>query len=344
MLVRWLNRRGYGAERVAVVGWDEAALRLVSKLRRQHALIVCGYVGANSHTPDLQALDLPYLGSLDEVGNVIEAHKLSRLVCQDRIGSSRERLVRLAETCQAAGASLDLVPDFFKFIPHRIHLTDLAGTPLVNVRSFEMSPWDSFVKRLVDIAIAAVALVLLAPACVVIAILLALESPGGAMYRQTRIGRDGRSFTLLKFRSMHVDAHQRRLELRDLNERDGPLFKIRNDPRLTRIGRFIRRYSLDELPQLVNVVRGEMSLVGPRPLPCEDLQKVDAERYGYWLGQRLRVLPGLTGLWQVSGRSDLSFEEMVELDIYYLENWSLTLDFEILLRTTTEVVTGRGAC
>ena len=340
--LRWLTRQGYGSERVAVVGWEEAARRLAAKIERQPALVFCGYIGLDSSSSGAVPADTLYLGSLDEIEKLIERHQLTRLVCQDHV-RSRERLVRLAEVCQAAGASLDVVPDFFEFLPRRIQLTELGGIPLVNIRSLEMSRWDRLVKRVVDVAVAVTLLAILAPALAVIALVLLIESPGGAIYRQTRIGKDGRPFTVLKFRSMRADADARRATLLELNEREGALFKIRLDPRLTRSGRVIRRYSLDELPQLVNVVRGEMSLVGPRPLPVKDLEKLDMERYGYWFGQRLRVLPGITGLWQVSGRSELSFEEMVELDIYYIESWSLTLDCEILLRTVTEVASGRGA-
>jgi exopolysaccharide biosynthesis polyprenyl glycosylphosphotransferase len=341
-ILRWLSRQGYGIERVAVGGSPDSVRRIAAKLAHQPAVIVCGYISLGADSPGALSFDLPYLGGLGDLGELVEKHQLTRVVCEDRI-RNREQLVRLAEGCHAAGASLEVVPDFFTFIPHRMRLTDLGGLPLIVVRAIGISWWDGLIKRLVDIMLAGVILVVLAPLFLVLAGLIAWESTGGVIYRQTRIGKNGRRFTLLKFRSMHAGAEQLRATLAPLNDGDGLLFKMREDPRLTRVGRFTRRYSLDELPQLVNVLRGDMSLTGPRPLPAEDLQKVDLTRYGYWFQQRLRILPGLTGIWQVSGRSELTFEEMVELDIYYMENWSLTLDFEILLRTVSEVLSGRGA-
>jgi lipopolysaccharide/colanic/teichoic acid biosynthesis glycosyltransferase len=176
------------------------------------------------------------------------------------------------------------------------------------------------------------------PICAVIALAIRLESVGPIFYKQVRIGKNGNPFNCYKFRSMVVDADLRRDELGCINEASGPLFKVRKDPRLTRVGRFIRRYSLDELPQLFNVLRGDMSIIGPRPnLPKE------VEQYQEWHKKRLSVTPGITGLWQVSGRSDLTFDEMVLLDIYYVENWSLGLDLNILLRSIPAVIFGKGA-
>lgn len=339
-LLRGLSRQGYGIERVAIVSRNDSVRRLVAKLRRQPGVTLCGIIGVDE--PGVPDIDLPYLGALGEVAELIEKYQMTRLLCEDRV-LSREQLVRLAEICDARGASLEVVPDFFQFVPHRMQLTDLGGIPLVGVQSFALSRWDLSVKRLLDILLAGAGLAVLWPVFLVLTVLIALESPGGVFYRQIRIGKDGRRFTLLKFRSMAEGADRWRDELSPLNEREGVLFKIRKDPRVTRVGRVIRRYSLDELPQLVNILRGDMSLVGPRPLPAEDLQHVDMARYGYWFEQRLRVRPGLTGLWQVSGRSELSFEEMVELDIFYMENRSLSLEFEIMLKTVSEVFRGRGA-
>jgi exopolysaccharide biosynthesis polyprenyl glycosylphosphotransferase len=183
-----------------------------------------------------------------------------------------------------------------------------------------------------------VALLLLSPLLLAIAAAIRLSSPGPALFRQTRVGRNGTTFTVLKFRSMYIDAEERLAELRAVNEKDGVLFKIRDDPRVTRLGRWLRRYSLDELPQLCNVLAGQMSLVGPRPpLPSE------VEQYAGDVNRRLVVKPGLTGLWQVSGRSDLSWEESVRIDLRYVENWSLALDAMILWRTIFAVVKSQGA-
>jgi exopolysaccharide biosynthesis polyprenyl glycosylphosphotransferase len=198
--------------------------------------------------------------------------------------------------------------------------------------------WQSFAKRLTDVLGAVVLLILCAPALAVIAFAIRLDSAGPIIYRQRRVGRDGKMFMFLKFRGMVADAEYQLENLQDLNEADGPIFKIRNDPRLTRVGRIIRRLSLDELPQLWNVVCGDMSLVGPRPpLPSE------VERYEEWQIARLSVVPGMTGLWQVRGRSMLDFEAMVRLDLEYIERWSLLLDLQILLLTIPSVLSTAGA-
>jgi len=194
------------------------------------------------------------------------------------------------------------------------------------------------VKRAVDIAASAALLLVLGIPLLAIALAIKLDSKGPVIFRQTRVGKNGKPFTFLKFRSMHTDADQRLAQLMEFNETEGATFKMKNDPRVTRVGRFLRRSSMDELPQLLNILYGHMSLVGPRPgLPRE------VKNYQEWQYRRLSVTPGLTGLWQVSGRSSVSFETMTKLDIYYVENWSLWLDFKILLKTIKAVATGHGA-
>ena len=193
-------------------------------------------------------------------------------------------------------------------------------------------------KRAIDVIVAASGLIVLSPLLMLIALAIKLESPGPVIFRQVRVGKGGRHFTVHKFRSMRETAEQERAALLSQNEASGPLFKMKDDPRRTRVGALIRRLSLDELPQLYNVLLGEMSLVGPRPpLPSE------VEQYQDWHMKRLETWPGITGLWQVSGRSDLSFDEMVLLDIYYVENWSLLLDLQIAFRTIPTLILGTGA-
>ncbi|HLZ70658.1 MAG TPA: sugar transferase [Dehalococcoidia bacterium] len=198
--------------------------------------------------------------------------------------------------------------------------------------------WQRPAKRAMDVVGASILLIVLAPLLLAIALAIKLDSRGPILFRQTRLGKDGRFFSFLKFRSMVADAEARQAELDALNEADGPIFKMKHDPRLTRVGRFIRKTSLDELPQLWNVLRGEMSLVGPRPpVPKE------AARYEAWQHGRLAVKPGMTGLWQVSGRSNVRFSEMVKLDFQYIERWSLWLDLKILLLTVVAVIRTDGA-
>jgi exopolysaccharide biosynthesis polyprenyl glycosylphosphotransferase len=215
---------------------------------------------------------------------------------------------------------------------------DLGGVPMIGVKEISITGWRSFTKRAIDFTIALIGLIILSPLMFLIALAIKLDSPGPVLFRQIRVGKEGRHFVLHKFRSMREGAEEEQQKLTDLNEAEGPVFKIRHDPRCTRLGRFLRRTSLDEIPQLYNVLRGEMSLVGPRPpIPAE------VEQYEEWHKRRLEVSPGMTGLWQVSGRSELTFDEMVLLDIYYIENWSAALDTEIFLRTIPKVIFGNGA-
>jgi exopolysaccharide biosynthesis polyprenyl glycosylphosphotransferase len=213
----------------------------------------------------------------------------------------------------------------------------LGEKPLL---TFSATPDDEWLllKRVIDFTMALVLLVVLSPLFLILAVLVKLTSPGPIFFRQTRCGLGGRKFTLFKFRSMMADADQRREELDALNEVDGPVFKIRNDPRCTPVGRFMRKFSLDELPQLVNIIKGNMSLVGPRPPLPEEVEK-----YERWQRRRLRMQPGLTCLWALEGRSQLSFRRWMELDLEYIDHWSMALDWKILLRTIPIVLLGRGA-
>jgi exopolysaccharide biosynthesis polyprenyl glycosylphosphotransferase len=231
--------------------------------------------------------------------------------------------------------NVKLVSDLGDVFPNTCDLHQIAGRHYIGFRPIANVNW---VKRVTDVALTGVGLFMAWPLFLVIAVLIKLDSSGPVLYRQQRVGKDGRLFDMLKFRSMYRDADRRRADLSAVNEAIGPLFKMRNDPRVTRVGRVMRRTSLDELPQLLNVLRGEMSLVGPRPpIPTE------VEQYEPWQLGRLRAVPGMTGLWQVSGRSEVSFHDMVRLDLHYIRNWSFSLDLEILWRTLPAVIGNRGA-
>jgi len=238
------------------------------------------------------------------------------------------------------GVEAWLLADFFNTQLSQTLLDDLHGRPMLIFRSTPEHSWQALVKEAFDVVAAFVLLMFLLPLFLAAVALIKLSSPGPVLFRQQRSGLNGRPFTMLKFRSMVSDAEQRRHELEALNEMDGPVFKVTDDPRVTPIGRFLRRHSVDELPQLINVLRGEMSLVGPRPLPVDEVRRFDDLAHR----RRLSVKPGMTCLWQVSGRNNVKdFKDWVRLDLEYIDNWSLWLDFKILVRTIPVVFSGTGA-
>jgi exopolysaccharide biosynthesis polyprenyl glycosylphosphotransferase len=244
----------------------------------------------------------------------------------------------ISKVARRTGTELRLTANLPEVLTTRLSVLPIGGVIALSVRSVRLSGPQALAKRLFDIVVSGTVLLLTLPVFLVIAAAIKLSSPGPVFYRQQRIGKQGNPFTLLKFRTM-VDGADVMLDLLvAANEADGPLFKIRNDPRVSRVGRYMRRWSLDELPQLLNVLRGDMSLVGPRPPLAHEVA-----RYEDWQLDRLEVRPGITGLWQVSGRSDLSFSEMVRLDLFYIENWSLAYDMFILIKTIPAVASSRGA-
>ena len=249
-----------------------------------------------------------------------------------------ERLEPLIDRCHKEGIRTRVDLGFFPRTFPRVHLENLRHVPLLTLGSTPNNEFALFAKRAVDLIVSAIALILLSPALLIVAILVRMTSPGPILYRQTRCGLNGRRFTLYKFRSMVANADKLRPDLESFNEIEGPAFKIKNDPRCTPLGRWLRKFSLDELPQLWNVLIGEMSFVGPRPpLPHE------VERYAPWQRRRLRMRPGLTCLWTLEGRNRLNFDSLVQFDLAYIDNWSLWLDLKIFLKTIPHVAIGRGA-
>lgn len=247
---------------------------------------------------------------------------------------------KVIAACELEGVEVWLMADFFKTQISQTSLDDFLGTPMLVFRSAPETSWEVLAKQAIDIAGATFLLLLFSPIMLGAALAVRFSSPGPVFFRQQRCGLNGRPFTMLKFRSMSTDAEQRKHELEKLNEMSGPVFKVSNDPRVTPVGRILRKYSIDEFPQLLNVIRGDMSLVGPRPLPVDEVARFDDLAHR----RRLSVKPGITCLWQVSGRSDLQdFKEWVRLDLEYIDNWSLMLDIKILCRTVPVVLMGSGA-
>jgi exopolysaccharide biosynthesis polyprenyl glycosylphosphotransferase len=245
----------------------------------------------------------------------------------------------IVATCEEQGIIVRVQSATFNLKFARWRSDELDGEPFVTIQSGPSNEWHLVTKRLIDILGSAILLLGLAPIFVIVALLIKLDSPGPVFFTQNRVGLNRRRFRLFKFRTMAESAEQMQHELEHLNEAGGPVFKIRNDPRVTPIGRFLRRFSIDELPQLFNVLKGEMSLVGPRPLPLRDVERINTQ----WHKRRFSMKPGVTCLWQVNGRSDVSFEDWVVMDLEYIDKWSLTLDMKILLQTVPTVLKGSGA-
>lgn len=337
------RRRLAGAcmERTIVVGHTRPVADMMKRLDRKHhhGLEVVAACLPPGVMPEggLSGTNLPLTDALNIV-ETVERYRASVVVvlaCPEMDG---KELRRLSWRLDSTGAQLLVAPALVDVTGPRTSVRLASGLPLLHVEPPEFTGFRWFLKSALDRSAASLGLVVLAPLLLLIAVMIRLEDHGDAIFRQKRVGRHGREFVLLKFRTMQMNAEHQVHDLRGQNESEGVLFKIRKDPRVTRIGRTLRRYSLDELPQLVNVLRGEMSLVGPRPpLPSE------VSAYDPDLRRRLVVRPGLTGLWQVSGRSDLSWEESTYLDLHYVENWTPAMDLMILLKTARAVVAARGA-
>jgi len=335
----WLRRRGVGIRHVLLVGAGEVS-RMIMRVLLAKPDLGFDAVGFLDDNPEKGKKNLgPFsaLGSIDNLDQVFSEYGVDEVIITLPWQYHR-RIMSVLNQCTRLNVRARVVPDVLQLSLDQVDVEVLDGIPLLGVKPVSISGSRLAIKRTIDLAITTVGMIVLLPIMALVALAIKLDSSGPAIFVQKRIGKNGNSFNTFKFRSMVLEAENLREDLADFNEADGPLFKMRDDPRLTRTGRWIRRFSLDELPQIFNVLRGEMSLVGPRPALPEE---VDA--YESWHRKRLEVTPGLTGMWQVSGRSNLSFDEMVMLDIYYVENWSPFLDLSILLRTIPKVLSGEGA-
>lgn len=335
-----LRSRGQCTKRVIVVGRGGAALELLGRLRRQHGAgldVVAMCVTPDDRSRVARVSGLP-VGGLDDVTSLAAELGADTIAVTSASETAAEYLRRLSWQLEGSRIELLVAPGLIEVAGPRLHIRPFEGLPLLSIEQPRFEGWQRVVKGGVDRGLAALAVLVLAPVLVAIGLAVRVSSPGPVLYRQERVGLNGKTFTMLKFRSMVVDAEQRLGEIRAANISDGLLFKLREDPRVTPVGRWLRRLSLDELPQLLNVLGGSMSLVGPRPpLPTE------VARYEPEVRRRLLVKPGLTGLWQISGRSDLPWEEAVRLDLRYVENWSLGLDVLIMAKTCRAVLTSAGA-
>ena len=325
-----------GLERRAVlVGEGSNVSRLHLALGQARGDVEYRFLGAIA--PSQDGVDVPVLGSFDDLPRVLETYDVDELIVTDSDLDSAQ-LLTLSDEAHRSGAKVRIAAKTTEVLTQRIEYVPGQGVPLFELRPPTFAGADWVVKRGFDIVVSTLVVVLGLPLWLVVALAVKLSSAGPVFYRDRRIGLGEREFGMLKFRTMVADAPELQRELERANEVGGALFKIRDDPRVTRIGRVLRRFSLDEAPQVLNVLRGEMSLVGPRPLPVRDYRLLeDSHR------QRYRVLPGMTGLWQISGRSSLGFDDLVRLDFYYLENWSIWLDITILAKTVPAVLSHEGA-
>jgi exopolysaccharide biosynthesis polyprenyl glycosylphosphotransferase len=332
-----LNTRAVTSQVTLIVGINDEGRALARTLRRRPWMGYrpCGFVEVSPS--GLDSMDgLPVLGTVEDIGQISASHAVGSVIVAGTAAGGPT--LQLIDSALGAGVVVRVSPGLANLGAARIVLEPIDGMALFSLRRHRFSRRQRWVKRCLDLAVTSIALVVAAPFMLAIALVIRLTTHGPVLFRQRRVGYQEREFTILKFRTMIVGADAQRSGLDAGNDADGLLFKMRRDPRVTRVGRFLRRTSLDELPQLFNVLRGDMSLVGPRPaLPEEAMRYAESQR------GRLRVKPGVTGLWQVNGRHDLAFEDYVRYDLFYVENWSITMDLYILAKTVPALLGGRGS-
>ena len=333
-----LYRLGFGETRLLVVGSGRLGKMIMQHIAANPNLgySIVGFLHDMDSPPgDFGRFKM--LGTLEDLGMVIRSMQVDEVIIA-LPAHLHQQGIRAVRLCDRWGTSFKLVPDLYELSLSRIDMEAVEGIPLLGIKQASLSSFQKAITRIIDITVAVLIIILGLPFWICIALAIRLTSPGEVIYKQTRIGLNGRPFKVYKFRSMYKNADQVLDALLSHNEAQGPLFKIKDDPRITPVGRFLRNTSFDEIPQLINVIKGEMSLVGPRPALPQEVAQYDELQRG-----RLAVKPGMTGLWQVRGRSNISFDEGVLMDLYYIENWSLRLYFQTLLRTIPVVIFGRGA-
>jgi exopolysaccharide biosynthesis polyprenyl glycosylphosphotransferase len=333
-----LRSRGIGVQRALVVGGGEVGLAVLRNMlgRKELGLVPVGYIDDSETGVDIGRVKA--LGKLDHLRDILRDERVDMVVIT-LPWTQRDRIMQLMNTSRKAGVEVNLIPDVFELNLRQVQVDQLEGIPLLRVTGdvpFKSS--NRLVKRFIDLLLVILSAPVWAITFAAVALAIKLEDGGDAFYSQKRVGENGKPFQIIKFRSMIPDAEKLHQQLVEERGEDARHPKLRDDPRVTRVGRFLRQTSLDELPQLLNVLKGEMSLVGPRP-PTPD----EVELYEAWHMQRLQVKPGMTGLWQIRGRSEVPFEEMCLLDIYYIENWSMQLDAQILMMTIPRVILRQGA-
>jgi exopolysaccharide biosynthesis polyprenyl glycosylphosphotransferase len=328
--------RSFGVRRHAVLVGDPDRIRHLQRVLGEGRSGIA-YEFAGAVGPTAEGLELPFLGTVADLPQVFSEREIDELIVAETEFDDKA-LLDLVDLAHRRGVRVRVAPTTAELLTQRAEYVPGQGVPLFELRPPAFVGTDWVVKRGFDLAVSVLVIVVGLPLWLAIAAAIKLSSRGPVFYGDRRVGLNETEFGMFKFRTMYEDAADRQEELEAANEAGGALFKVKDDPRVTPVGRFLRRFSIDEVPQVLNVLRGEMSLVGPRPLPVRDYRLLEP-----WHRKRYLVLPGMTGLWQIAGRSDLSFDDLVRLDFYYLENWSIWLDISILLRTVPAVIAGRGA-
>lgn len=336
-----IRQRGRNLREMVVVGTNPRALRFARKIeaRAELGYRIIGFV--DSHWPGMRTFQesgYPVVSDVEGFPHFLRGHVVDEVVIALPMESSYVQAARIARICEEQGIIVRALSDMFNLHTARLGAEELADEAFA-LYTGSQEGWPHLAKRGLDISLSLLAMLVFSPLFLMAALVVKLSSPGPALFVQERVGLNKRRFRLYKFRTMVADAAERQLEIEHLNEAGGPVFKITNDPRITPVGKFLRKTSIDELPQLLNVLKGEMSLVGPRPLPMRDYQGFQKD----WQRRRFSVRPGVTCLWQINGRSGIPFERWMELDMEYIDKWSLGLDFRILAKTAPAVFKGVGA-
>ena len=336
-----LYRRGVGLANLLVVGSGHLGKLAMQQIAASPHLgyRVVGFI----HDLDGPPIDFgrfKALGTMRDVDAVIRSYRVAEVIIA-LPSHQHEQILGTVRRCERAGANFKVIPDMYELSLSRIHLDEIEGVPLIGLRRSVTTDWERTIKRVIDIVGAGAVLLIGAPVWLLVALAIKLDSPGPVLYRQVRVGYRGELFNIIKFRSMYLNGDQMLAPLLAGagNHQREKVYKERNDPRVTRVGRFIRRTSLDEIPQFINVFKGDMSLVGPRPL--QQVERDDGT--DWWQTTHVEMRPGLTGLWQIRGRSNITFDERILMDLYYIESWSLWLDLRILVRTIPALLFSRGA-
>lgn len=339
--LRRLRERGHNVKSLLIVGGGMRGRRFAAQVERRHDLgyKLLGYIDSDPAFAYDEMAGAPWLGKVEDLPRLLANEVIDEVAIALPIKSQYAQIESVVSLLEEQGITAHLLSDFFPQKLARSQPADFDGFPLVSLHSVPPFSWRTEAKRLFDLVVAIVLLLICAPLFALVAIAIKLDSAGPVFFIQDRFGFNKRRFRMIKFRTMRADAEARMEEIEHLNEKTGPIFKMRNDPRVTRVGRWLRKASIDELPQLANVLLGDMSIVGPRPLSVRDALRMEAA----WQKRRFSVKPGLTCLWQVSGRSNLSFEQWMQLDLDYIDRWSLALDVSILIRTIPAIVMARGA-